>query len=300
MGGKSKIITFSKAVKENAISYFFLMPYLIFFVIFMLIPLGWTIYLSFFRGGILKGVEFAGFDNYLTIFKNLIFINSLKITGIYVIIIIPTVICVSLFIAVLIMDKYIRFKNTFKTAIFFPQLAPMVTLAVMWTFIIHPEIGLMNIIISFFGIKPPNWMGNSTFALLTIIILELWRGIGFYVVVYVAALVAIPDDIYEAGLIDGATKFKSFFYITLPLIKPTLVFTLVMATIWNFQFFDSVFVLTRGGPSNSTSSVVWYIYSNAFQFEQIGRASTMAVILMIIIFILSTLQVKYLRSDYQY
>ena len=286
-----------KSVKNDLVSYLFLLPNLIFFLAFMVAPLLWTIYLSFFKGGILKGIEFVGLKNYLTIFENKIFLLSLKNTFTYVVIIIPTVIIVSLFIAVLIMDKFIRGKNIFKTLIFFPNLAPMVTLAIMWNFIIHPEFGLLNIILKALGVIPPNWLGDSSFALVTIILLELWRGIGFYVVTYISALVSVPEELYEAGILDGATGFKRFFYISLPMIRPTLLFTLIMATIWNFQVFDSVFVLTRGGPANATSTVVWYIYASAFLFERIGRASTMAVVLMIIIFVLSILQFKYIQTD---
>ena len=198
------------------------------------------------------------------------------------------------------MDRHIRAKNIFKVALFFPNLAPMVVLAVLWYFIIHPEIGLLNIILRSLKITPPNWLGSTSFALVAILLLELWRGIGFYMVIYIAALIAIPNELYEAAVIDGAMGFRRLTRITLPLIRPTLLFTLVMATIWNFQVFDSVFVLTRGGPANSTSSVVWYIYANAFQYDKLGFASTMAVVLMTIILVLSLLQFKFLRSDFYY
>lgn len=236
----------------------------------------------------------------LTIFQNSIFVLSLKNTVTYAVMVIPSVIIISLFIAVLVTDKYIRGKNFFKSAIFFPQLSPMVTCAILWTFMIHPEFGLINHVLNAIGIASPNWLGDPHLALITITLLELWRGIGFYVVTYIAALLAIPDEIYDAAMVDGATGLIRFFRITVPLIRPTLLFTLVMATIWNFQLFNSVYVLTQGSPANATSTVVWYIYTNAFQYERIGSASTMAVILMAIIFILSLIEMKYLRSDYEY
>jgi len=290
----------AKTLHENLVSYLFLSPILLFFIVFMLIPLAWTIYLSFFAGGILQGLRFAGINNFLTLFRNRIFLTSLRVTGIYVVIIIPVVIAISLFLAVLVVDRHIRGKNVFKVALFFPNLAPMVVLAVLWYFIIHPEIGMFNIVLRSLKISPPNWLGSSSYALAAIILLELWRGVGFYMVIYIAALIAIPNELYEAAIIDGAMGFRRLTRITLPLIRPTLLFTLVMATIWNFQFFDSVFVLTRGGPANSTSSVVWYIYANAFQYDKLGFASTMAVVLMVIILILSLLQFKFLRSDFYY
>lgn len=289
-----------KTLRENLISYSFLSPLLLFFIVFMLIPLVWTLYLSLFSGGILQGLRFAGLNNFLALFRNRIFLTSLRVTGIYVAIVIPTVILISLFLAVLIVDRHIRAKNIFKVALFFPNLAPMVVLAVLWYFIIHPEIGLLNIILRSLKITPPNWLGSTSFALVAILLLELWRGIGFYMVIYIAALIAIPNELYEAAVIDGAMGFRRLTRITLPLIRPTLLFTLVMATIWNFQVFDSVFVLTRGGPANSTSSVVWYIYANAFQYDKLGFASTMAVVLMTIILVLSLLQFKFLRSDFYY
>lgn len=289
-----------QALKNNLISYAFIAPSLIFFLVFMIVPLAWTLNLSLYEGGILGSLKFVGIQNYLTIFNNTLFVTSLKNTAFYVVMVIPSVIAISLFIAVLIVDKFIRGKNFFKSLIFFPQLAPMVTCAVLWTFMIHPEFGLINQILNFFHIPAPNWLGDPRIAMITITLLELWRGIGFYVVTYVAALLAVPDEIYDAAMVDGATGITRFFRITLPLIKPTLLFTLVMATIWNFQLFDSVYVLTRGGPANTTSTVVWYIYDNAFRYERIGRASTMAVLLMVIIFVLSAIEMKYLRSDYEY
>jgi multiple sugar transport system permease protein len=288
------------AIVNNLTSYAFLAPSLIFFIVFMIIPLLWTLNLSMFEGGILGQLKFVGFENYLTIFKNSLFVVSLKNTARYVFMVIPSVIIISLFIASLIVDKYIRGKNLFKSMIFLPQLSPMVTCAVLWTFMIHPEFGLINYVLNWIGINNPNWLGDPKVALITITLLELWRGIGFYVVTYVAALLAVPDEIYDAAMVDGATGLTKFFTITLPLIRPTLLFTLVMATIWNFQLFDSVYVLTRGGPANTTSTVVWYIYDNAFRYERIGRASTMAVLLMLIILVLSVIEMKYLRSDYEY
>lgn len=290
----------SHSARQTAVSYAFLMPSLVFFVLFMIVPMLWTLYLSLFEGGILGKLKFVGIENYLTIFKNALFVTALKNTATYVVMVIPSVIAISLFIAALITDRFIRGKNFFKSTIFFPQLSPMVTCAVLWTFMIHPEFGLMNHVLNALGISSPNWLGDPRMALITITILELWRGIGFYVVTYVAALLAVPDDIYDAAEVDGATGLTRFFQITLPLIRPTLLFTLVMATIWNFQLFDSVYMLTRGAPANSTSTVVWYIYDNAFRFERIGRSSTMAVLLMVIIFVLSLIEMKYLRSDYEY
>ncbi len=289
-----------KTLKANLTSYLFLAPSLVLFIVFMIVPLIWTIRLSFFKGGLLSGLQYVGLQNYLTIFQSSTFINSLKNTAQYVLMVIPTVIVISLVLAVFIMDKYVYGKNLFKSAVFFPQLSPMVMCAMLWTFFIHPEFGLFNAIFNLLGLPVPNWLGDPKLALITITLLELWRGIGFYVVLYVSALVAIPEELYDAGLIDGAVGMSRFFYITLPLIRPTLLFSLVMATIWNFQLFDSVYVLTRGGPVGSTSTVVWYIYDNAFQFEKVGKAATMAVILMVIIMVLSYLELRYLQTDVEY
>lgn len=285
------------ALKRNLIAHLFLAPYMVVFVIFMAIPLGATVYLSFLKGGVLGGMEYVGFDNYVSLSGNRKFNQSIWFTLTYVSIIIPVVLALSLFLAILLTDKFIKGKGFFKVALFFPNLAPMVTLSVLWTFMIHPEIGLFNLVIEKLNGTPPNWLGTEATAMLTIMLLELWRGVGFYLVTFIAGLVAIPSDLYEAAEIDGANGWQQFWNITLPSLRPTILFTVIMATIFNFQVFDSIFVLTGGGPGGSTSSVAHYIFTNAFRFDRLGRASTMATLLMVAIFIVTMLEFRLLRSD---
>jgi ABC-type sugar transport system permease subunit len=172
--------------------------------------------------------------------------------------------------------------------------------AVIFSFIVHPEFGPLNQLLRLLGFRPQNWLGNPNLALPTIAMLQIWRGLGFYVIVYVAALGRVPEELYEAGRIDGTTGWQAFRYLTLPLIRPVILFTLVMATIWNLQMFDSVYVMTDGGPAYSTATVVWFIFDNAFAFDKVGYAATMSIFLLMVTLVLTLFQVRFLRSEMEY
>jgi multiple sugar transport system permease protein len=283
--------------KNNVAAYAFLAPALLFFLLFQVLPIIGTLLLSIHSGGILSGFKFNGFSNYSEVFHSREILQCLEFTVTYVVLIIPTVIGFSLFIAVLLTDRFLGARNFFKTLVFFPGLAPMVTLATLWRFMIDPDIGLLNIIISWLGLTPPNWLAHPSSALAVIILIELWRGTGFYLITFMAGLLAIPEELYEAAEIDGAGSLRQFWSITLPMLRPTLLFALVVATIFNLQIFDSVYVLTSGGPGGSTQSVAWYIFSNAFKYDRLGAASAIATVFMVVIFALTLAQFRLLRSD---
>ncbi len=159
----------------------------------------------------------------------------------------------------------------------------------------YPEYGPLNKALTLLHIPNPNWFGDPKMALFSIIIIEIWRGIPFYIVTFLAALQSVPKELVESSCIDGANSIQSFFKIIIPSIKSTLTFCLVMATIWALQLFDSVYVLTRGGPAKATSTMVWTIYENIFFFNRIGRGSSMSVILIILIFIITIINLKLTR-----
>ena len=262
--------------------------YLIFFIVFLAVPAVWTFILSLQKGGLLTGLSFIGFKNYLTIWKDKIFIETIINTFYYVILIVPSVMVFSLVLAVII-SKMRKFQNFVKICIFLPLLSSVTPLSLMWKVFLVPQ-GAINYLLGIlFGIPPLNWLGNPKLVIFSIAIFEFWRGFGFWTIIFLAGIASIPEEIYEASSIDGASSFLQFFKITIPLLRPTFVFLAVMGFIWNFQIFDAIFMLTNGGPGYASHTMVWYVYKNAFLYEGVGKAATMGVILMAIITILSLL-----------
>ncbi len=285
-------------ISRNLVAYAFLAPSLAFFVVFMIIPVIWTFGLSLQEGGLLRATSFIGLSNYPTVIRDPRFRIAMLNTLLYAVMVIPAVLTMGLFLAVLL--RQVVFKTFFKSAVFFPHLSAMAIAAVVFSYMVHPEFGPLNQMLRLLHLPAQNWLGDPQLALPTVALLEIWRSLGFNVIVYVAALGRVPEEIYEAGRLDGAHGWSAFWHITVPLIKPVILFTLVMATVWNLQMFDSVFVLTRGGPVYSTATVVWFLYDNAFYYDKVGIAATIAILLLLVTLVLTLIQVRVLRSEVEY
>lgn len=271
-------------------------PFLFFYFLFMLVPIIWTFYLAFQKGGFATGLEYNGIKNFISVWKDQIFLKTMINTGYYVILIIPVVMVFSLFMAVLI-DKMKRFQNFVKACIFLPLTASVVPLALAWKpFFSGSREGLFNYILNlFFKIPPLNWLSSSKYVIPAITIFELWRGFGFWTIIFLGGLSSISKTYYEAAELDGAGSWRQFLYITVPLLKPTFIFLTIMGFVWNFQLFDVIYIMTFGGPAYSSYTMVFYVYSNAFLYEKVGLAATMGIILMIIILILTVLSRRMLE-----
>ncbi|HSV30542.1 MAG TPA: sugar ABC transporter permease [Atribacteraceae bacterium] len=266
----------------------FLLPFLVFYVLFMAIPVLWSFSLSFQQGGLLGGTSYVGFQNYRTVWSDQLFRISLQNTAYYTVLVIPIIMLFSLFLAILI-NQMERFQNFVKACIFLPLLSSAVPLAIVWKVLFTPgREGPLNYLVGLVGIPPQNWLGNPSLVIPAIVLFEIWRGFGFWTLVFLGGLETIPQPLYEAARIDGAGVWSSFRHITVPLLKPTFLFLTVMGIIWNFQLFDAVFMLTYGGPGRTSYSIVWYIYRNAFHFENLGYAATMGILLLLIILVLTT------------
>jgi ABC-type sugar transport system permease subunit len=289
---------FPRVLGKKSTAYGFLTPYLLFYVVFMLIPVFWSLWLTFRKGGLLSGTNFIGLDNYTKVWKNEIFIKALRNTAYYTILVVPLAILSSLVLALLI-DKMTTFwQNVVKSALFLPMVSSVVSLSIIWMAIFIPgKDGPLNTLVGVFGIQPQNWLGNPRLVIPSIVGFEIWRGYGFYVILFLAGLDAIPVELFEAARVDGANAWHSLTRITLPLLRPTFLFLLVMGLIWNFQIFDAVYMLTAGGPANTSATVVWYVYRNAFHFENLGFAATMGILLLFIILFLTVMQLKYIPSE---
>jgi multiple sugar transport system permease protein len=241
----------------------------------------------------------VGLENYFRAFEHPIFLLTLRNTALYAIMTVPTVIVLALIVAIIIIQLPL-FQGFFRGTVYFPLITPVVIAANIWAYIVNRDFGPLNHILGWFGVTPVDWLGNPTWAIPAIVMMEIWRGFGFYVIILFAALQSIPKDMYEAARIDGATFLRMIWSITIPLLRPAIGFCFIMATIFNFQLFDAVYVLTKGGPAWSTATVSWYVYQQAFQSDNVGFASTMGVVLLMVILTLSLIQLRFFRSDIEY
>lgn len=288
-----------RRVRETAFWYLLLSPSLLIIFGFSIIPMLWSIYYSFTKGGMLGKHTFVGLDNYLKAFQHPIFLQTLRNTTQYAVMTVPTVIVLALVVSIIIFQLP-KMQGFFRGTVYFPLITPVVIAANIWAYIVNRDFGPLNEILSWFGAPRIDWLGDPAWAIPGIVMMEIWRGFGFYVIILFAALQAIPKDMYEAARIDGARGLRIIWSITIPLLRPALGFCFIMATIFNFQLFDAVYVLTEGGPAWKTATVSWYVYRQAFESDNVGFASTMGVVLLIIILTLSLLQLRFFRSDIEY
>ncbi len=292
--------TLARRLQRSLGAYAFIAPFFVFFATFVVIPFFWAVFLSFQNGGVLQAPQFAGLTNYLNLLRDPLawqtFVNSIH----YVVITVPVAIVVGLSLALLINNKLVRGQTFFKTVVFFPLLASLAAVAQIWSYLFLPYYGIIDYVLQLFGLPQIQWLTSSTWALYAVVIVQIWSGIGFHVLLYIAALRNIPSELLEAASIDGASGLSRFFWVTLPLLRPVLLFLVIMCTIWTFQLFDTVYVLTNGGPVGSTATMVWYIYNNAFRYNSVGVACAMGVLLVLIIGPISYLQARFLRADTEY
>jgi multiple sugar transport system permease protein len=214
-----------------------------------------------------------------------VFWNTIYFAGVSV----PLGIVCSLLLAVAL-DQGANFKKFYRAAYFLPVVSSMVAVAVVWQFIYNPEYGLFNYFLSLLGIKGPNWLTSTVWAMPAVIITSVWKNVGFNMLIFLAGLQGISNDYYEAAELDGANLRQKFFYITIPLLSPTTFFVTVMSFIGSFQVFDTVFLMTQGGPARSTSVIVHYLYENAFKYFNMGYASAMAYVLFFMVFLITMIQ----------
>ena len=243
--------------------------------------------------------EFVGFDNYLTAIRSPEFWMVTKNTLIYTLGTVPLNMLLALIVAYFL-NKKIAGKRILRTAFFAPVVMSSVAAAVIWRWVYEPNFGLLNYVLSWFGIPAVNWLNDPTAAMFALIVMGVWKTFGVNMILFSAGLQGIPKHYYEAAEIDGAGRWQRFWDITLPLLSPTTFFILVMSVIGSFQVFDTVYVLTSGGPLGTTKVLVFYLYENAFKFFDMGYASAIAYLLFAIVFTLTLLQTKYLKGSVHY
>lgn len=280
----------------------FIGPALILLMVFLIIPIFASLYLSFTDFNVFAMTDwsrarFVGFRNFVELFKDDLFWKALFNTFYCLIVAMPTTVVLSLLAAVLLNREHTLFKKFFKVSFFLPFVTNTVAIAVVWSWLLNPTYGLLNWFLSLFGIKGPNWLGDPRWAMPSIIMLVVWKAVGYNTILFLAGLQNIPDFLYEAAELDGATSWQRFWYITLPMLRPTTVFVTTMMIIGYLQLFEEPYMLTQGGPLNSTLSIVLYLYRQGFRFFKLGYASSIAVILFLMIASLTLLRLKLAGRD---
>lgn len=269
--------------------YAFISPWVIGFILFMGGPIIASMILSFFSWKMITPPRFIGLTNYINMFTvDAWFRTSIVVTAEYVFISVPLSLILALFLAILV-NQNVRLSSFWRTAFYVPAVISGVAGAVIWRWMYHNELGMINALLSLVGIAGPRWLYDKHTALLSLIIMRLWN-VGVPMVIFLAALQAMPKFLYEAAEIDGAGEVAKFFNITLPLLTPVIFFNLVIAIIGGIQTFAEPFVMTSGGPENATLFFGLYLYQNAFAFLKMGYASAMAWIMFITILVLTVLQ----------
>jgi multiple sugar transport system permease protein len=275
------------ARREAIACYAFIALAAIGFLVFQAGPIGVSAYLSFSDSELVGTPSFIGLRNYAEMLRDPLFWQALKVTFLYALVTVPLALAFSLGLA-LLMNQQVRGVAFYRTIYYLPAVISGVAVAVLWRWIFNPEFGVLNVLLRYFGIKGPNWLQDSAWALPSLMLMSLW-GIGGGIIIYLAGLQGIPSELYEAVDIDGGGRRAKFRHITLPMISPVIFFNVVTGTIWTFQEFTRVYVMTQGGPSNATLFYGLYLYRNAFKYFQLGYASALAWVLLLIILALTLL-----------
>jgi len=270
---------------EKYVAWLFLAPALIGTLVFIIIPICASFYMSLLDWNLINAPTFVGIQNYIELFNEQFFWKIFSNTLIYAIITTIFGVIIPLILAVMLNEK-IKGANFFKTMYFLPFITPMIVLAVVWSWIFDPNYGIFNFLFHT-NIK---WLYDTRFAMPALILVSVWKNIGYNMILMLAGLQNIPEEVDEAAKIDGATGISKFLKITCPMLSPTILFVSIITTISSFQVFDLIFLMTQGGPENSTSVLVYWMYKNAFEFFKIGKASAIAYVLFGVILFLSAIQ----------
>lgn len=286
--------------RQGWIAWGFSLPFVVVFSLFMLVPIASSFAMSFTDMAARDirnpfAVNFVGFDQYAKLFSDPQFLNSLRVTGIFVVIGIPITMVLAMALAVALNSGINRFRAFFRVGFYAPVVTSIVAVSVVWRYILQPD-GLLNTVLSWFGIQGPNWLLSTTWALPSLIAMAVWRNTGTLMVIFLAGLQSVPQDILEAAEVDGASAWRRFWSVTIPSLRPTILLGAVMISVGYVQFFEESFVMTKGGPLDSTLSVAFFTYQK-FSLGQYGLSSAAAYVLFVIIAALSVLQFRLLRSE---
>jgi multiple sugar transport system permease protein len=290
-----------RLMRKNWSAYLFIAPGLIHFAIFTVFAVGFAFYISFHEWNIIQADKpFVGLENYLRLFKDPRFLRAVTNTFTFMLGV-PLGLASGLSVALLLNTK-VRGQAIYRTLFYIPVVTPLVVSSIIWKWVYQGDYGLLNYYLLKLGIIDQKivWLADPDLALPALIIMMIWSGTGGTMVIYLAGLQSIPEEMYDAAKVDGANALQRLFYITIPLLRPTTFFLLVTSVIGTFQIFTEVYIMTNGGPLNRTTTVGYYLYTKAFRELNMGYATAMAFVLFAMIFVFTLLQWKYTRGDVEY
>ncbi|MDO4053711.1 sugar ABC transporter permease [Clavibacter michiganensis] len=285
--------------RQAIVAWGFCLPFVAVFAVFMLVPLVSSFAMSFtdFRATDIRSpfaVDFTGLDQYAKLFTDATFLRSIGVTAFFVVVGIPVTMVIALALALALNSGRGRIVSFFRVGFYAPVVTSIVAVSVVWRYILLPD-GLLNSALAVVGITGPNWLSDTTWALPSLVVMAVWRNVGTLMIIFLAGLQAVPEEVQEAAVMDGASPWRRLISVTLPLLRPTLLLGSVLISVGFLQFFEEAFVMTRGGPLDSTLSVAYYTYRQ-FGFGEYGLASAASYVLFLAIALLSLLQFRLLRS----
>lgn len=276
--------------------FLFLIPGVIILGAFIFYPMLNAIWLSFTNYNIVTDAEFIGLENYKVLFSDALFWKVLGQTLLYLVIVVPALVILPIFLAILV-NQQVKGIGFFRSAYYVPVVTSMVVVGIAWKWV-YADKGILNYILESLGLisEPVNWLTSTTTSIFAVMVVTVWKGLGYYMVIYLAGLQSISDDLYEAADIDGASKWKQIWHITIPLLMPSIMIVTIMSSISAMKVFEEIYVMTGGGPLNSSKTLVFYIYEEAFDKLQMGYASAAGVVLFIITLIFSVINIKFMSK----
>ena len=275
----------------------FILPAVVLIVLFFLLPVVAAFLLSFtdfdiYAIGDLANSRIVGLHNYAALLSNPVFWIAVKNTFYFALVGGPLTVVVSLGAALLVNARAVRFKGLFRTIYFVPFVTTLVAVAIVWRYLYHPQYGLLNYMLGWFGVAPVDWLGDPRWAMPAIILLAVWKNFGYNMLIFIAGLQAVPEELYEAAHIDGAGPLRQFRSVTLPMLAPTFFFVGVVTMIGYFQLFAEPYVMTQGGPLKATTSLVLFMYTEGFRWWRMGNAAAIAFVLLLIILAWTLVQLR--------
>jgi ABC-type sugar transport system permease subunit len=285
--------------RERWIAYGFLLPNIIGFLLFMLGPIVASLVMSLFRWDIFTVPAFIDWDNFFEIFSGRSGFGQYLTNTLFFSFSVPLGLGLALFFA-LLLNQPLRGMGIFKTIYFLPVVSSAIAVAIIWQWLLNKDFGVINMLLVKFNLSPVDWLGNPLMAKISIVLMTVWKGLGYNILIYLAALQGIPDELYAAAHLDGATSWRRFLHITLPLLGPAHLFLLITGIISTFQLFGPIYVMTQGGPLKGTWSIVYEIWWKAFREFRMGYAAALSWILFAIIFVVTLAQWRYAEKKVYY
>jgi len=280
--------------------YLFVIPVMAGFFLFMVYPMISGIALSFYQWPGIGPKEWVGVANYLKMFRDVHFLRAVGNTVYYTLGILVLGVPLALFWAILLNQKFLKGRNFFRLIYFLPTVTMMAAVSMVWKWLLSPNYGLVNYFLGLVGLPKVNWLLDPKWAMPGLILMSIWKGTGFNMVIFLAGLQGIPKTYYEAAEIDGATAWHKFRYITLPLLSPTTFFVIITTMITSFQIFQQAYILTEGGPREATTTIVFYIYKNAFEWFKMGYSCAQSVFLLLVLILATLIQWRIQRRWVHY